>query len=106
MRFVRRSAVRRADGRWKSARWTDDRDVIPNGHSPPKVRPDPALVLLEVYGDALPQVYGYLLARCGDPTVAEDLTAESFLAAVTACRRPEAPEVSVRWLIGVARHKL
>ncbi|WP_163512649.1 RNA polymerase sigma factor [Fodinicola acaciae] len=70
------------------------------------VRPDPALGLLELYDEALPQVYGYLLARCGDPATAEDLTAESFLAAVAACRKPEAPELSVRWLIGVARHKL
>jgi RNA polymerase sigma-70 factor (ECF subfamily) len=32
----------------------------------PQVRPDPALGLLELYDDALPHVYGYLLARCGD----------------------------------------
>jgi RNA polymerase sigma-70 factor, ECF subfamily len=38
--------------------------------------------------------------------VAEDLTAECFLAAVTAARRPAAPPLSVAWLIGVARHKL
>ena len=45
----------------------------------PQVRPDPALGLLELYDDALPHVYGYLLARCGDAGLAEDLTAESFL---------------------------
>jgi RNA polymerase sigma-70 factor (ECF subfamily) len=70
------------------------------------VRPDPALGLLELYDDALPHVYGYLLARCGDAGLAEDLTAESFLAAVHAVRTPDAPEPSVPWLIGVARHKL
>ena len=47
----------------------------------PQVRPDPALGLLKLYDDALPHVYGYLLARCGDAGLAEDLTAESFLAA-------------------------
>ena len=72
----------------------------------PQVRPDPALGLLELYEDALPHVYGYLLARCGDAGLAEDLTAESFLAAVHAVRKPDAPEPSIPWLIGVARHKL
>ena len=72
----------------------------------PQVRPDPALGLLELYDDALPHVYGYLLARCGDSGLAEDLTAESFLAAVLAVRKPGAPDPSVPWLIGVARHKL
>ena len=70
----------------------------------PQVRPDPALGLLELYDDALPHVYGYLLARCGDAGLAEDLTAESFLAAVHAVRKPGAPDPSIPWLIGVARH--
>ena len=77
------------------------------GVTHPQVRPDPALGLLQLYDDALPYVYGYLLARCGGDTgLAEDLTAESFLAAVHAARTPEAPAPSVPWLIGVARHKL
>ena len=62
--------------------------------------------LLDVYDVALPQVYGYLLARCGTAPVAEDLTAETFLAAVDATRRDPSAPVSVPWLIGVARHKL
>jgi RNA polymerase sigma-70 factor, ECF subfamily len=70
------------------------------------VQPDPAFGLLELYDDALPHVYGYLLARCGDTGLAEDLTAESFLAAVRAVRQPGAAEPSIPWLIGVARHKL
>ncbi|HWM03603.1 MAG TPA: sigma-70 family RNA polymerase sigma factor [Actinophytocola sp.] len=72
----------------------------------PGVAPDPAFGLLELYDEALPHVYGYLLARCRDATLAEDLTAESFLAAVHAVRKPAAPEPSIPWLIGVARHKL
>ncbi len=72
----------------------------------PQARPDPAFGLLKLYDDALPHVYGYLLARCGDTGLAEDLTAESFLAAVHAVRKPGAPEPSIPWLIGVARHKL
>jgi len=70
------------------------------------VRPDPAFGLLKLYDDALPHVYGYLLARCGNAGLAEDLTAESFLAAVQAARKPGAPDPSIPWLIGVARHKL
>ena len=40
--------------------------------------------------------------------VAEDLTAETFMAAVAAVRqgRVQGPEVTVAWLVGVARHKL
>src|SRR6202000_459990 len=65
-----------------------------------------ALGMLEVYDDPLPHVYGYLLARCGDTGLAEDLTAESFLAAVDATRQPGAPEPSIPWLIRVGRQKL
>ena len=67
---------------------------------------DPGADLLALYDRALPKVYGYLLARCNQVAVAEDLTAEVFLAAVDAVRRDEPVAVSVPWLIGVARHKL
>jgi RNA polymerase sigma-70 factor, ECF subfamily len=72
----------------------------------PRVRPDPAFALLGLYETALPEVYGYLLSRCGDRTLAEELTSETFLGAVAACRKEYAPPVSTGWLIGVARHKL
>lgn len=71
-----------------------------------KVRPDPGAALLALYDAALPQVYGYLLARCGRRTLAEDLTAETFLAAVAASRRRPSPAMSLGWLVGIARHKL
>lgn len=51
-------------------------------------------------------MYGYLLPRCGSVADAEDLTAETFLAAVAALQRPDPPSLSVAWLIGIARHKL
>jgi RNA polymerase sigma-70 factor (ECF subfamily) len=60
--------------------------------------------LLALYDEALPQVYGYLLSRCRQKALAEDLTAETFLAAVDTVRRDQ--PVGVGWLIGVARHKL
>lgn len=59
-----------------------------------------------LYRRALPQVYGYLLPRCGSSALAEDLTAETFMAAVAAARRECPPELTVAWLVGVARHKL
>jgi RNA polymerase sigma-70 factor (ECF subfamily) len=70
------------------------------------VQPDPGSALLDLYDAALPEVYGYLLSRCGQRPLAEDLTAETFLAAVEAVRRHPPPSLTVAWLIGVARHKL
>jgi RNA polymerase sigma-70 factor (ECF subfamily) len=67
---------------------------------------DPEELLVGLYDRALPQVYGYLLARCGSASLAEDLTAETFMAAVSAAKRRAVPDLSVAWLIGVARHKL
>jgi len=68
--------------------------------------PDSPGSLLSFYDDALPHVFGYLSARCGRSALAEDLTAETFLAAVDAVRRESPPALSVPWVIGVARHKL
>jgi RNA polymerase sigma-70 factor, ECF subfamily len=59
-----------------------------------------------LYDLALPQVYGYLLRRCSDRDVAEELTSETFLAAAAVVRRADPPPLDVGWLIGVARHKL
>ena len=63
-------------------------------------------VLLDDYERSLPQVYGYLVARVGQPAVAEDLASETYLAAVDAIGRGTLREPSTAWLIGVARHKL
>jgi RNA polymerase sigma-70 factor (ECF subfamily) len=60
--------------------------------------------LLALYDEALPQVYGYLLSRCRQKALAEDLTAETFLAAVDTVRKDQ--PISIAWLVGVARHKL
>jgi RNA polymerase sigma-70 factor (ECF subfamily) len=70
------------------------------------VRTEEAEKLLALYDRALPQVYGYLVDRCGDVATAEDLTSETFLVAVAAAKRPGVGEVSIPWLMGVARHKL
>lgn len=62
--------------------------------------------LLALYDEALPAVYGYLLARCRQRQTAEDLTAETFLAAVDAIGRDAVDHLTIGWLVGVARHKL
>ena len=72
-------------------------------------RADPAPApqrLLALYDEALPVVYGYFVRRCADRGTAEDLTSETFLAAMDAVRKATPPPISVPWLIGVARHKL
>lgn len=69
-------------------------------------RDDEPSGFLRFYDEALPHVYGYLARRCGTAALAEDLCAETFLAAVDAVRRPSPPQISVPWAIGVARHKL
>lgn len=79
----------------------DDEGVSgePDGDDAPRT-------LLALYDDALPTVYGYFVRRCPDRGTAEDLTSETFLAAMDAVRRGTSAPISVPWLIGVARHKL
>ena len=77
--------------------------VIESARSPAG---DQRRALVDLYDLALPQVYGYLAARVGSIGTAEDLTSETFLAAADAVRRGAVGELSVAWLIGVARHKL
>lgn len=77
----------------------------PAGSDPPDPRHQ-AAELLALYDRALPEVYGYLVSRCGAEAVAEDLAAETFLAAVAAVGRQAVPDLTTAWLIGVARHKL
>jgi RNA polymerase sigma-70 factor (ECF subfamily) len=62
--------------------------------------------LLRIYDDALPRVFGYLRNRCESHAAAEELTSETFLAAVAQIRKGLLDDVSVAWLIGIARHKL
>jgi RNA polymerase sigma-70 factor (ECF subfamily) len=62
--------------------------------------------LLALYDRSLPQVFGYLVRRCPTETLAEDLTAETFLAAVDAVRKGRGAALTTGWLITVARNKL
>jgi RNA polymerase sigma-70 factor (ECF subfamily) len=59
------------------------------------------------YDDALPRVYGYFLHRCGGSVaVAEDLTQETFLAAVAELKKDKRVKAPMPWIYGIARHKL
>ncbi|MEP1123623.1 MAG: sigma-70 family RNA polymerase sigma factor [Ilumatobacter sp.] len=69
-------------------------------------RVDHAAELLRVYDEASDEVFRYVHARCGNRSVAEDVTAETFLAAVGQVNRDQVDRVTVAWLIGIARHKL
>jgi RNA polymerase sigma-70 factor (ECF subfamily) len=74
--------------------------------SEPLAHRDAGRALLDVYDDALPYVYGYLVTRVGTAAVAEDLTSVTFLAAVEGVGRGAIREPNVAWLLGIARHKL
>jgi len=60
-----------------------------------------------LFDATLPRVFGYFIARVGGRVaVAEDLTQETFLAAVAAVQRGAAVVEPMPWLFGIARHKL
>jgi RNA polymerase sigma-70 factor (ECF subfamily) len=59
------------------------------------------------YRRTLPRVYSYLVSRSGgDVALAEDLTQQTFIAAVDQRSRYDGRADTVTWLCGIARHKL
>ena len=59
------------------------------------------------YERALPKIYGYFLHRCGnDASIAEDLTQETFIAAVRRIKAGDGIETPLPWLYGIARPRL
>jgi RNA polymerase sigma-70 factor (ECF subfamily) len=59
------------------------------------------------YRRTLPRVYGYLVSRSGgDVALAEDLTQQTFIAAIDQRSRFDGRSDTVTWLCGIARHKL
>jgi len=60
----------------------------------------------ELYDQLLPQIYAYFYHRCGAASTAEELTQETFLAAVTELRGGKETDDPPAWIRGVARHKL
>jgi RNA polymerase sigma-70 factor (ECF subfamily) len=73
----------------------------------PSVAPgEQAAARCALYDDAVGEVFGYLLARCRNRTVAEDVTSDVFMGAVDAVTTGHVDAVTTAWLIGIARHKL
>jgi RNA polymerase sigma-70 factor, ECF subfamily len=68
--------------------------------------PDLGATLLDLYDEALPVVYGYLRRRVANDSIAQDLTSETFLSAVSSIHAEVTSTVNMGWLIGIARHKL
>jgi RNA polymerase sigma-70 factor, ECF subfamily len=58
------------------------------------------------YDDALPRVYSYFHHRSREMNEAEDLTQETFLAAVAELKKGKSVTEPIGWIMGIARHKL
>lgn len=59
------------------------------------------------YARTLPRVFAYLLSRCGgDRVLAEDLTQETYAAAIDRRHGYDGRADPVTWLCGIGRHKL
>ena len=59
----------------------------------------------ELYQRYLPQVYRYHLARCGEVTTAQDLTTQTFIAALEGLARFRGQGSFLAWLMGIARRQ-
>jgi len=59
------------------------------------------------YRRTVPRVYSYLVSRTGgDVGLAEDLTQQTFIAAIDQRSRFDGRSDTITWLCGIARHKL
>jgi RNA polymerase sigma-70 factor (ECF subfamily) len=80
---------------------------LPDSAGPQSLRLDDRAAFRAFYRYALPRVYGYFLTRCGhDRATAEDLTQETFMAAVRSSDRHAVIAAPLPWIMAVARHKL
>jgi RNA polymerase sigma-70 factor, ECF subfamily len=62
--------------------------------------------IAELYQQHIGRVYSYIIRRCGDRAVAEELTSETFVAAVAGLKRIPPRSADANWLLGIARNKL
>src|SRR4029077_10931102 len=58
------------------------------------------------YDEALPRVYRYLLTRCGDQELAEEVTQEAFVEAIRSRRKFRSESDPVTWVIAIGRNRL
>jgi RNA polymerase sigma-70 factor (ECF subfamily) len=78
---------------------------MPGARSSPTA-PEDFATFRAMCAEALPKVYGWVFHRCGDVSLAEDLTSETLLAAATRYRDGQGDPITVAWLLTVARNKL
>ena len=77
------------------------------GTAAPRDEGHPRDAIAAFYDRSVREVFAYFhRATAGNRQLAEDLTQETFEACVHAARRGEPDALTMRWLIGVARHKL
>jgi RNA polymerase sigma-70 factor (ECF subfamily) len=63
--------------------------------------------ILAIYRETIAPLYGYVSRHsCGDRTLAEDVTQETWLRAVREWRRKGVPDQPIAWLTTVARNIL
>jgi RNA polymerase sigma-70 factor (ECF subfamily) len=62
--------------------------------------------LSQLYDEAVVEIYRYLRSRCGSTQLAEELTSATFVQAALTLEREPGRELSIGWLITVARNKL
>lgn len=70
-----------------------------------KAERDPA-AFTELYRRHLQRVYAYHSARTGNQADAQDLTSQTFMAALENIARYRGPNTFAAWLLTIARHKL
>lgn len=75
---------------------------VPTGGVAKAATADAQLAFLR---SSLPRVYGWLLARCGDRALAEDLLGETVVAAARLLRQSPSTQLTTAWLLAVARNK-
>ncbi len=76
--------------------------MAPNAFSEGRPLEDPS-VWVDLYGDYL---YRFALSRINDPTLAEDLVQETFLAALKSRRNFERRAAAKTWLTAILKHKI
>ena len=62
------------------------------------------LTFAEVYDTHVDEVYRFVHRRCRDHALAEDITQETFMAAIRTAGDPQS--ISIGWLLTVARNRL
>ena len=62
--------------------------------------------LTELYEQTSAHVYGFLLHRCGDPTLAADVISEVYVAATRSMKEGRGETVTSSWLLTVAPRRL